>query len=54
MNKSAHKRFDRLYRKHLRALELQGMSDKTIAAYFRAVRRIAAWFDCCPDRLEAE
>jgi integrase len=54
MNKSEQKRFDELYRKHLRALKLQGMSDKTIDAYSRAVRRISAWFDCCPDRLEPE
>lgn len=54
MNKSEQRRFDELYRKHLRALKLQGMSDKTIEAYSRAVRRISAWFDCCPDRLEPE
>ena len=40
--------------RHLRALKLQGMSDKTIDAYSRAVRRISTWFDCCPDRLEPE
>lgn len=54
MNKSEQKRFGELYRKHLRALKLQGMSDKTIEAYSRAVRRISARFDCCPDRLEPE
>jgi site-specific recombinase XerD len=54
MNKSEQKHFDELYYKHLRALKLQGMSDKTIDAYSRAVRRISAWFDCCPDRLEPE
>ncbi len=54
MNKSEQKRLDELYRKHLRALKFQGMSDKTIDAYSRAVRRIAAWIDCCPDRLESE
>jgi integrase len=54
MNKSEQKRFDELYRKHLRALKLQGMSDKTIDGYARAVRRISAGFDCCPDRLEPE
>ena len=43
MNKSEQKRFDELYHKHLRALKLQGMSDKTIDAYSRAVRRISAW-----------
>jgi integrase/recombinase XerD len=54
MTKSDQKRFDELYQKHLRALKLRGMSDKTIDAYSRAVRRIATWFDCCPDRLEPE
>lgn len=54
MNKSEQRRYDDLYHKHLRALKLRGMSDKTIDAYSRAVRRVAAWFDCCPDRLEAE
>jgi len=39
MNKSEQKRFDELYRKHLRALKLRGMSVKTIDAYSRAVRR---------------
>ncbi len=54
MKKSEQKRFDELYLKHLLALKLQGMSDRTIEAYTRAVRRISAWFDCCPDRLEPE
>lgn len=54
MNTVEQTRFDDLYRKHLRALKLQGMSDKTIDAYSRSVRRISSWFDCCPDRLEPE
>ena len=54
MNKSEQKRFDELYRKHLRALKLQGKSDKTIDAYARSLRRLSAWSDCCPDRLEPE
>ena len=29
------------------------MSDSTIDVYARAVRRIARFYDCCPDRLEA-
>jgi integrase/recombinase XerD len=41
MNTFEQKRFDELYRKHLRVLKLQGMSDKTIDAYSRAVRRIS-------------
>ena len=47
-------RFDTLYRRHLRALKLQGLSDKTIDVYARAVRRIAQRYDCCPDRLTTE
>ena len=31
-------------------LKLQGKSQKTIDAYARAVRRISAYFDCCPDQ----
>ncbi len=52
MDPSEQKRFDELYRKHLRVLKLQGMSDKTIDADLRTVRRIAAWFDYGPGRLE--
>lgn len=54
MTKSDQKRFDLLYQKHRRALKLQGLSDNTMDAYSRAVRRVAAWFDCCPDQLEPE
>ena len=54
MNTAEKTRFDRLYQRHLRALKLQGMSDKTIDVYARAVRRIAHYYDCCPDRLTTE
>ena len=47
-------RFDTLYHRHLRALKLRGMSDSTIDVYARAVRRIAQFYDCCPDRLTTE
>jgi len=47
-------RFDELYQRHLRLLKLQGKSQKTIDAYSRAVRRITAHFDCCPDQLTLE
>ena len=47
-------RFDTLYQHHLRALKLQGLSDKTIDVYARAVRRIAQRYDCCPDQLTTE
>ena len=54
MNHSEQKRFDELYRKHLRTLKLQGVSAKTIDAYSRAVRRIADWADCCANQLSNE
>ena len=47
-------RFDRLYQRQLRALKLQGLSDKTIDVYARAVRRVAHYYDCCPDQLSTE
>ena len=54
MNKAQQKRFDSLYQQHLNALLRQGKSQKTIDAYSRAVRRIAAFFDCCPEKLSQE
>jgi integrase len=54
VNASEQTRFDRLYKNHLRALKLQGMSDSTIDVYARAVRRVSAYFDCCPDQLTLE
>ena len=49
MNTSELQRFDLLYEQHLTNLTLQGKRPATIDAYSRAVRRIAAFFDCCPD-----
>lgn len=54
MDSSEQTRFDALYTKHLRALKLQGKAPKTIESYARALRRVAAHFDRCPDRLDAE
>jgi len=54
MKPSEQTRFDSLYRHHLRALKLQGMSDSTIDVYARAVRRIGHYYDCCPDQLTTE
>jgi len=54
MNSAAQTRFAGLYRRHLRALKLQGMSDSTIDVYARAGRRVAQFYDCCPDRLTTE
>ena len=54
MKKSETKRFNQLYERHLTLLKLHGKSEKTIAAYSRAVRRIRDHFDCCPDKLSVE
>jgi integrase len=51
MNRSQQSRFNHLYQSHVKALKRQGKSHKTIDAYARAVRRIAAYFERCPDRL---
>lgn len=54
MKASEQSRFDKLYKQHLRALKLQGLSESTIDVYARAVRRLTEHFDCCPDRLSTE
>jgi integrase/recombinase XerD len=54
MNTSEQQRFDFLYEQHLTNLTLQGKRPATIDAYSRAVRRIAAFFDCCPDHLSTD
>ena len=54
MDASEQSRFDVLYAQHLRALKLQGKADATVDGYARAVRRLAAYFDRCPDSLSAE
>ena len=54
MEAAEKERFDALYQRHLRALKLQGLSESTMESYARAVRRVAEYFDCCPDRLTTE
>lgn len=51
MRNSEQIRFDKLYKKHLRALKLQGMSDSTIDVYSRAVRRLTNHYDRVPDKI---
>jgi site-specific recombinase XerD len=46
-------RFNPLYEQMLQALKLQGKRPKTIEAYSRAVRRVAGFYDRCPDTLDA-
>lgn len=51
MNKAQQTRFDSQYQRHVSALHRQGKAATTIDVYSRAVRRITAYFDQCPDRL---
>lgn len=44
-------RFQSLYQRHVQALHLQGKRPATIDLYSRAVRRVSAHFDRCPDDL---
>ncbi|MBL1258949.1 MAG: site-specific integrase [Thiotrichaceae bacterium] len=54
MKKAQQNKFDSLYQKHVNALIRQGKSEKTVDAYARAVRRIANYFDRCPDKLSVD
>lgn len=51
MNSIEQARFEPQYREMRQTLVPQGKRPKTVDAYSRAVRRIAAHFDRCPDRL---
>ncbi|MGR5414240.1 site-specific integrase [Vibrio astriarenae] len=54
MTPSELNRYNVLYEQHLTNLKLQGKRPATIDAYSRAVRRIAQFFDACPDSLTKE
>jgi len=54
MKKAQKNKFDLLYQRHVNALKRQGKSEKTVDAYARAVRRIADYFDRCPDKLNVD
>jgi len=47
-------RFNRLYAENQQALRLQGKRDKTIDSYCRTLRRVAQFFDRCPDDLSVQ
>ena len=51
MNEAQQQKFQSLYRKHVSALRRQGKAERTIDSYARAVRRIAEFWDACPDTL---
>lgn len=54
MDHAQQNKFNRLYRKQQLELKLQGKSKKTIESYSRAVRRVADYFQRCPDTLTAD
>ena len=54
MNPTEQLRFNPLYQQMQKNLVLQGMRPKTIDAYSRAIRRVADYFDRCPDKLMAD
>jgi integrase/recombinase XerD len=47
-------RFNRLYDQTLQALRLQGLRHRTIDSYSRTLRRVALFFDRCPDDLSTD
>ena len=51
MTKNEKIHFDKHYQQLLKCLKLQGKADNTIDSYSRAVRRVAAHFDCLPEEL---
>jgi integrase/recombinase XerD len=53
MNTDKQARFNLLYERYLNELTLQGKSPKTIEMYSRCLRKVADYFDCCPDQLSA-
>jgi len=54
MEPTEQKRFNALYKQHLRGLKLHGYAASTIDVYSRAVRRLATYYDCVPDQLSVE
>jgi integrase/recombinase XerD len=51
MKPEAKERFNHLYELTLQALRLQGLRHRTIDSYSRSLRRVALFFDRCPDDL---
>ncbi len=54
MNKAEQERYGSLYEQQVNALIRQGKSKSTIDVYARAVRRVTAFFDRCPDKLNVD
>ena len=54
MDSTEQRRFQPQYEKLQQCLVLQGLRPKTVEAYSRAIRRLAEYFDRCPDKLTAD
>ena len=54
MKPEDNERFNRLYEQTLQTLRLQGLSHRTIDSYSRTLRRVALFFDRCPDDLSVD
>jgi len=54
MNQEDQKQFNALYEQQRATLKLQGKSDKTMYSYSRAIRRLAEYFDRCPDNISKD
>ena len=54
MNPSEQERFDRLYANAIQAMKLHGLRKKTIDSYCLTLRRIASFFERCPDNLTTD
>lgn len=50
MQKREAHRFNKLYTKFIQALDLQGDAQVTVDSYGRGMRRVAEFFDLCPDQ----
>ena len=50
MNKREERKFDTHYDKFIQRLTLKGYSSATISSYSRSIRRLASFFDQCPDK----
>lgn len=54
MNSADQQRFDTLYRQNIAALKRQGLQEKTIDGYSRALRRITDYYNRPPDQLTTD
>lgn len=54
MNPSKQERFDRLSANAIQAMKLHGLRKQTIDSYCLTLRRVASFFERCPDNLTTD